>query len=161
MKITGISHLPFPPQKSYELMQDPAMLAKAIPGCQTLEKCGEAEYILKLKMLLASLSGAFEGKVTLADPQPPVSFRMVVEGAGKIGFLKGEGVLTLMEHETGTEIAYDGDAQIGGKMAAVGHRLIDVTAKLMIKRFFESLGKTAEPVIEETTSEVTSELPEP
>ena len=140
MKIAGTSKvLPFTPDKAYELMQNPEVLAKAIPGCDSLEKTGDNEYSLKLKMVLASLSGAFEGKVTLADPDRPASFRMIVEGSGKIGFLKGDGTLRLTAVDEGTEVAYEGDAQIGGKMAAVGNRLIDTTARLMIKRFFDKL----------------------
>ncbi len=124
-------------------MQDPVILAKAIPGCQALEKSGDNEYRLKMKMALASLSGAFDGKVTLADPIPPESFRMIVEGVGKIGFMKGDGLLHLSPKDTGTEVAWEGEAQIGGTMAAVGQRLIDATARMLIKKFFEKLA--AEP----------------
>jgi carbon monoxide dehydrogenase subunit G len=141
LKIAGTAQLPFAPAKAWDLMQDPVILAKAIPGCQGLEKSGENEYRLKMKMALASLSGAFDGKVTLADPKPPDSFRMIVEGSGKIGFMKGDGVLSLSAKDGGTEVAYDGDAQVGGTMAAVGQRLIDVTARMMIKRFFEKLAE--------------------
>ena len=87
----------------------------------------------------AAISERVEGKVRLADQKPPSSFRMVVEGSGKIGFVKGDGILTLTPKDGGTEVAYDGDAQVGGTMAAVGQRLIDATAKMMIKRFFENL----------------------
>jgi carbon monoxide dehydrogenase subunit G len=140
VKIAGTSRiLPVPPERAYDLMQDPLALAKAIPGCESLEKTGEDEYRLKMKMVLASLSGAFEGKVRLTDPNRPVSFRMLVEGSGKIGFMKGEGLLTLAARDEGTEVAYDGEAQIGGTMAAVGQRLIDTTARLLIKRFFDKL----------------------
>jgi carbon monoxide dehydrogenase subunit G len=140
LKISGTSKvLPFPPERAYQLMQDPEVLAKAIPGCERLEKAGEDEYRLKMKMVLASLSGAFEGKVRLAEPSPPSSFRMIVEGSGKIGFMKGDGVLTLAARDGGTEVTYDGEAQVGGTMAAVGNRLIDTTAKLLIKRFFDKL----------------------
>jgi carbon monoxide dehydrogenase subunit G len=143
LKIVGSMQLPFAPARAYELMQDPLVLARAIPGCESLEKTGEDEYRLKMKMMLASLSGAFEGKVRLTDPEPPNSFRMLVEGSGKIGFMKGEGRLKLSAKDGGTEVAYEGDAQIGGTMAAVGQRLIDVTARMLIKRFFETLA--AEP----------------
>ena len=143
MKISGTAHLPFPPERTYELMQDPAVLARAIPGCEALERTGDNEYRMKMKMMLASFSGAFDGKVRIADATPPTSFRMIVEGSGKIGFMKGEGVLTLAAKDSGTEIGYDGDAQIGGTMAAVGQRLIDTTARMMIKRFFEKV--SAEP----------------
>jgi len=139
VKIAGSYTVPFPPERAYEMMQDPDVLARSIPGCESLEKIGENEYRMKMKMVLASLSGAFEGKVRLADQKPPSSFRMVVEGSGKIGFVKGDGILTLTPKDGGTEVAYDGDAQVGGTMAAVGQRLIDATAKMMIKRFFENL----------------------
>lgn len=120
-------------------MLDPEQLARCIPGCESLENVGPDEYKMKMKMALASLSGAFEGKVRIADRNPPSSFRLVVEGTGKIGFMKGEGALTLTAADAGTNIAYDGDVQVGGTIAAVGQRLIDGTAKMMIKRFFEKL----------------------
>ena len=139
MKIAGTAQLPFPPERTYDLMQDPALLAKAIPGCDSLEKIGDDEYSLKMKMVMASLSGAFEGKVRLTEPDRPTSFRMLVEGTGKIGFMKGDGLLRLTANEAGTEVSYEGEAQIGGKIAAVGNRMIDMTARLLIKRFFEKL----------------------
>jgi carbon monoxide dehydrogenase subunit G len=139
LKIAGTAALPFPPERAYELMQDPVLLAKAIPGCEALEKTGDNEYRLKMKMVLASLSGAFDGKVRLTEPDRPNSFRMVVEGSGKIGFMKGDGVLRLTPKEGGTEVAYDGEAQIGGTMASVGNRMIDMTARMLIRRFFEKL----------------------
>ena len=148
MKISGSAQLPFSPERTYELMQDPIVLARAIPGCESLERTGEGEYRMKMKMILASFSGAFEGKVRLIDPAPPTSFRMSVEGSGKIGFMKGDGAITLAPKDwgdrgLGTEVSYDGDAQIGGTMAAVGQRLIDTTARMLLKRFFEKL--SAEP----------------
>jgi carbon monoxide dehydrogenase subunit G len=140
LKIAGTGALPFTPEQAYDLMQDPVELAKAIPGCDTLEKIGDNEYSLKMKMTLASLSGAFQGKVRLTDPDRPNSFRMVVEGSGKVGFLKGDGLLRLAaKADGGTEVSYDGEAQIGGTMAAVGNRMIDMTARMLIKRFFEKL----------------------
>ncbi|HYA18978.1 MAG TPA: carbon monoxide dehydrogenase subunit G [Bryobacteraceae bacterium] len=139
MKIAGTSQIPFPPAKAYEMMRDPQVLAKAIPGCEGLEKTGADEYKLKMKMVLASLSGAFEGKVRLSDPQPPASFRMLVEGSSRIGFMRGEGLLKLTDKDGGTEVSYEGDVQVGGTMAAIGQRLIDVTARMLMRRFFENL----------------------
>ena len=139
MKIAGTATLPFPPERAYAMMQDPEVLAGAIPGCEGLERIGPDEYRMKMKMAMASLSGAFEGKVRITDQTPPSSFKLLVEGTGKIGFMKGEGVLNLKAAETGTEVTYEGDAQVGGTMAAVGQRLIDATARMLIKRFFEKL----------------------
>jgi carbon monoxide dehydrogenase subunit G len=139
VKISGTSRLSVPPERAYEMMQDPEVLAKAMPGCESLEKIGPDEYRMKMKMAMASLSGAFEGKVKITEQVPPTSFKLLVEGTGKIGFMKGEGLLKLSAAEGGTDVAYDGDVQVGGTMAAVGQRLIDASAKMMIKRFFEKL----------------------
>ncbi|HTM11622.1 MAG TPA: carbon monoxide dehydrogenase subunit G [Bryobacteraceae bacterium] len=144
MKISGTYTLPLPQERAYAVMQDPAVLARAMPGCESLEKIGPDEYRMKMKMVLASLSGAFEGKVRITDQAPPSSFRLVVEGNGRVGFLKGDGLLKLTPAEGGgTVVAYDGDAQVGGTIAAVGQRLIDGTAKTMIKKFFDKLAAEA------------------
>ena len=119
-------------------MQDPEVLAACMPGCESLEKIGEDEYRMKMKMALASVSGAFDGKVRIAD-RTAERFRMIVDGSGKLGFMKGEGLLKFAAVEGGTEVAYEGDVQVGGTIAAVGQRMIDGTAKLLIKRFFEKL----------------------
>jgi carbon monoxide dehydrogenase subunit G len=139
VKIGGSSTLAVPLDRAYEMMQDPEVLAKAMPGCESLERIGPDEYRMKMKLAMASISGAFEGKVRITDQQPPTSFKLVVEGTGKIGFMKGEGLLKLSPAGEGTDVSYEGDVQVGGTIAAVGQRLIDVTAKMMIKRFFDKL----------------------
>ena len=144
MKISGTYTLPLSQERAYAVMQDPEVLARAIPGCESLEKVGPDEYRMKMKMALASLSGAFEGKVRITEQTPPNSFRLVVEGTGRIGFVKGDGLLKLSPAEAGgTEVAYEGEAQVGGTIAAVGQRLIDGTAKTMIKKFFDKLAAEA------------------
>ena len=143
MKISGSHVLAAPHEKLYGLMQDPAVLARAIPGCESLEKIGEDEYRMKMKMALASFSGAFEGRVRIANQNPPHSFRLVVEGSGKLGFVKGDGLLSFTANGEGTEVSYEGDAQVGGTLAAVGQRLIDGSSKMMIKRFFEKIAEEA------------------
>jgi carbon monoxide dehydrogenase subunit G len=139
VKIAGSSRLPIPPERAYEMMQDPEVLAKAMPGCESLDRIGPDEYRMKMKVAMASVSGAFDGRVRLTDQTPPTSFRLLVEGTGKIGFIKGEGLLKLSAADTGTEVVYEGDVQVGGTIAAVGQRLIDATSKMLIKRFFEKL----------------------
>jgi carbon monoxide dehydrogenase subunit G len=139
VKISGTSTLAVPLERAYELMQDPDVLARAMPGCESLERIGPDEYRMKMKMAMASISGAFEGKVRITDQQPPSSFKLIVEGSGKIGFMKGEGLLKLTPSGDATEVSYEGDVQVGGTIAAVGQRLIDATAKMMIKRFFDKL----------------------
>ena len=144
MKISGAATLALPPEEAYRRLQDPEFLAKAIPGCEGLEKIGEDAYRMKMKLAMASLSGAFEGTVKIADQTPPSSFRLIVEGAGKIGFMKGDGLLKLSAKDAATEVAYEGDVQVGGMIAGVGQRLLDTTSRFLIKKFFEKL--TAEAV---------------
>jgi uncharacterized protein len=159
MRISGSYTLAVAPERAYQILQDPAILAQAMPGCESLEKIGPDEYRMKMKVILATLTGQFEGKVRIGDQSPPASFRLIVEGSGRIGFLKGDGLLKLAPVDagtvapavppagtgtaasagTGTLVTYEGDAQVGGTLAAVGQRLIDGTSKMMIKKFFEKL----------------------
>ena len=143
MKISGNYTLPVAPDRAYQLLQDPDVLAQAMPGCDGLTKVGDSEYTMKMKMAIAAVSGQFAGKVRISDQNPPESFRLLVEGNGKIGFIKGEGDLHLTPGAGGTLINYDGDVQVGGTIAAVGQRLLDTTSKMMIKRFFDKLGEIA------------------
>jgi uncharacterized protein len=114
-----------------------------MPGTDHLDKVAEDEYEMKMKMAIASIGGLFTGKVRLADQNPPESFRLVVEGNGKIGFLKGEGLLNLIGQAETTEVKYEGDVQVGGTIASVGQRLLDTTSKMIIKKFFEKLAEAA------------------
>ena len=140
MKIAGSYVLPIPRERAYTLIQDPEILARCMPGTQSLIKIGEDHYEMKMKMMIAALSGSFDGKVRIADQNPPDSFRLLMEGSGKIGFVKGGGLLKLTpDGDLKTQVDYDGEVHIGGAMAAVGQRLLDSTAKMIIRKFFEKL----------------------
>ncbi len=143
MKINGSYTVPIPRDQAYKLLQDPAILAKCMPGTDHLEKIGEDEYEMKMKMAIASFSGLFTGKVKIADAHPPDSFTLLVEGSGKVGFLKGSGLLNLTPQEGATEVKYEGDVQVGGTIAAVGQRLLESTSKMIIKKFFEKFSEAA------------------
>src|ERR1044071_2308436 len=114
MKGGGTYTLPVDQQKAYELLQDPVVLARAMPGCDSLEQIAPDEYAMKMKMVLASFSGLFDSKVRLVDRDPPNGYRMIVDGRGKIGFVLGEGKISLSQNGGGTVVTYDGDVQIGG-----------------------------------------------
>jgi len=172
MKIAGEYVMAVSAGRAFGLLQNPEVLARAMPGCESLERVGENEYAMRMKMVLASMSGLFAGKVRIADSNPPVSFRLIVEGQGKIGFMKGDGLLTLSEVPAAAagaapaasngagggpagsnagprcRIQYEGDVQVGGTIAAVGQRLLDTTSRLLIKRFFEKLSSEAASVSE-------------
>ena len=143
MKVAGTYRLAIPRERAYALLQDPVILARCMPGCESLEKIGEDEYAMRMKMVLAAVSGKFDGKVRITEALPPAQFRLHVEGAGKIGFMKGDGLLMLVEAESVTDVRYEGEVHVGGTIASVGQRLIDGTAKMLIKRFFDKLGTEA------------------
>lgn len=156
MKISGSYTLPVARERAYQLLQDPEILAQCMPGTDHLAKIGPDEYEMKMKMVISAVQGLFAGKIRVADQQPPEQFRLLVEGSGKVGFLKGEGVLTLVPSDASTsdpstEVHYEGDVQVGGVIAGVGQRLLDTTAKLVIRKFFEKLtelaGQAAVPAV--------------
>lgn len=139
MRLEGSWTLAVSPERAYTLLQDPAVLARSMPGCEGLDRIAEDEYAMRMKMVVSSLTGRFDGKVRITEPNPPASFRLVVEGSGKIGFMKGDGVLRLAPADSGSTVHYEGDVQVGGTIANVGQRLVETTAKMLIKRFFAKL----------------------
>ena len=120
----------------YQSLQNPSILENCMPGCQELIKIGEDEYEMKMKMMLASMSALFNGKVKISDQSFPSSFRLIVEGIVKVGFLKGDGLLKLTTQGPGTLVDYTGEIQVGGTISSVGNRLLDTTSRMLIKRFF-------------------------
>ena len=160
MKVTGSFTLPVERNRAYELLQDPDVLARCMPGAETFTKIGPDEYEMKMKMVISAVQGLFAGKVRIADQKPPEQFRLIVEASGKVGFMKGDGVLLLVPANTstglsilgseGTDVRFEGEVQVGGTIASVGQRLLDTTAKIVIKKFFDKLteivGETEQPV---------------
>src|SRR5204862_1627889 len=97
LKVSGSYTLPFERERVYHLLQDPDVLAQCMPGTDHLAKIGPDEYEMKMKMVISAVQGLFAGKIRVADQKPPEQFRLLVEGSGKVGFLKGEGVLRLVQ----------------------------------------------------------------
>lgn len=139
MKIAGSNTLATDVERAYTLLQDPQVLARSMPGCDELKLIGPDEYEMKMKMAISSIQGLFAGKVRIEDRNPPHSFKLVVDGTGKVGFMKGSGALQFMPKDGQTEVAYEGDVQVGGMIAGVGQRLVETTAKFLIRKFFEKL----------------------
>jgi carbon monoxide dehydrogenase subunit G len=139
VKVQGEYSLPLPQQEAWDLLLDTEVLAHALPGCQSLVPIGPDEYEMKLKMVIGSMKGLFAGKIRLEDRNPPASYRLVVDGNGKLGFVRGSGLLTLEPAGPETRLQYAGEVQDGGLIASVGERMLDMTTKMMIKRFFKAL----------------------
>ncbi len=142
MKVKGQYSVDVPQRQVYEALLDPEILARTLPGCESLEPIADNQYRMKMKLAVAGVQGLFEGKVSLEDQQPPESFRLRVGGQGKIGFVNGNGQFTLRSSDPSTTIIeYEGEVKVGGIIAGVGQRLMDMTTKMMIKRFFASLSR--------------------
>ena len=137
MKVQGNVVLPAGREQVWQLLTDPAKLAKLLPGCERLEAAGLDRYKVAIKFALAAISGSYSGSVELSEKKQPESLRMVLEGKGTPGFMRGEGRIRLTEKKGQTELHYEGEAQVGGMIAAVGQRMIDVAAKRIIQQFFD------------------------
>jgi carbon monoxide dehydrogenase subunit G len=144
MEIKGEYKIAAPRDKVFAALNDQAVLKACIPGCESLEKLSDTEMTAKVRLRIGPVSAAFSGKVTLSDIDPPNGYRITGEGQGGVaGFAKGGAVVKLADDDGGTVLTYDVDAQVGGKIAQVGARLISGTAKKLADQFF---GKFAESV---------------
>ena len=139
MKIEGTQKIPAPRERIFAALIDPAILQKCIPGCEQMEKTGENQYKAKLTAGVGPVKGVFTATISLQEIVPPEHYRLVVEGKGQPGFVKGSGELNLKDAGDATEIQYTGDVNVGGLIASVGQRMIQATANLLTGRFFKSL----------------------
>jgi carbon monoxide dehydrogenase subunit G len=138
VKVAGSYLLPGTPEQVWDLLNDPQRLAKCLPGCERLEPDGPDRYKVAINFALAVISGKYTGSVEVSQKKPPRSLHMRLEGQGTPGFVKGDGQLELSEKNGQTEVRYSGQAQVGGLVASVGQRMVDVAARRVIQQFFES-----------------------
>ena len=140
MEMLGHRRLGVTRQQAWDALNDPATLQKCIPGCDRFELTGENEYTVALALKIGPVSAKFTGKVTLSDIDPPEGYRLGFEGQGGVaGFAKGASSVTLkpVEDDAGAcELDYTVQAQVGGKIAQMGQRLIDGAAKSTADDFF-------------------------
>jgi carbon monoxide dehydrogenase subunit G len=143
VKLEGTHQLDAARERVYQCLVDPAVLQRCIPGCERLEKTAENTFAATIRAGVGSIKGVFNGTARLEDLREPEHLRIVVDGKGTPGFLKGSGDLDLEQGENGTKVTYSGDVQVGGTIASVGQRMIQGTAKMMATQFFTSLGAEA------------------
>lgn len=123
----------------WDLLMDPQAISSCLPGCEAFEPLGEDRYRVVLNAGVAAITGSFEGTVEMADKNPPVSYRLTVDGRGRPGFVKGGATITLVDEEGGVTVHVAGVAQVGGLIAQVGQRLLGATTRMMMDRFFKCL----------------------
>lgn len=139
MKVEGTYVLPAPRQRVWELLNDPAVLARATPGVKQLDPLGGNAYRATIEVGVGPVKGTYEGQVTIADQVPPERLTLKVQGGGRPGTIAATGDLQLAEQNGQTTVTYRGDAQVTGLIASVGHRLIGGVAKQMATEFFKAL----------------------
>ena len=139
MDIAGSYPFNAPPDRVWALLMDPAVLSSCIPGCEKFEADGDGRYNVKLKVGLAAITGTYDGTVVLADMVPQTSYRLIVEGQGRPGFVKGTSVIALRADGATTIVDVSAAVHTGGPIARLGQRLIGGVAHMMLERFFACL----------------------
>jgi carbon monoxide dehydrogenase subunit G len=139
MDMQGNRQLAVTQQQAWDALNDPDMLRRCIPGCDKMEATGEGQYAVGLSLKIGPVSARFAGKITLSDLQPPLSYTIHFDGQGGVaGFGKGSAEVKLQPLDTGgTSLNYTVHAQVGGKVAQLGQRLIDGAARSLSEDFFK------------------------
>jgi uncharacterized protein len=168
MDMSGERRLAAPRQAVWEALNDPEVLKACIPGCDKLEKTSDTEMTATVAVKIGPISARFGGKVTLSDIDAPNSYTISGEGQGGVaGFGKGGAAIKLQDADGGgTLLTYEVKAQVGGKIAQLGARLIDATAKQMADTFFDRFAEkvavpVAAPAVPEAGAAAAEAAPEP
>jgi uncharacterized protein len=146
MDMTGEYRIPAPRRKVWEALNDPAVLKASLPGCESLEKVSEQGFAATVVAKVGPVKAKFNGNVTLSNLNPPQSYTISGEGkGGAAGFAKGGADVSLAEDGDATVLTYTARADVGGKLAQLGSRLIDGTARKMADEFFSNFSQQVAP----------------
>ncbi len=146
MTMSGEYQLPAPKEVVWQKLNDAETLKACIPGCEELNKTSDTSFEATASIKIGPVKARFKGKVDLTDLDPPNGYRISGEGSGGVaGFAKGGATVKLEEKDGGTLLKYDVDAQIGGKLAQLGQRLVNGAAKKIADDFFANFAKACAP----------------
>ena len=145
MKLSGSYQINLPKEKVWEALNDPEILKQAIPGCEEFTKNSDTEFTAKATNKIGPFNASFTGDVELKDLNPPNSYKISGSGNSPVGFASGEANVKLEDENGGTKLIYEVEANVGGKIAQVGARLIDMTAKKMADIFFGKFSELITP----------------
>lgn len=146
MKIAGEYLFGSRREAVWAALLDPEMLARTLPGCESLKRVGENQYSGALNVAIGPVKGQFQGTLTLSGMRPLEGYHLRLEGSGPAGFMNGEGEIRLREDGERTLLVYDLDAQVGGRVAGVGQRLLDSSANSIAKQGLEGLERVLDSV---------------
>ena len=142
MEMNGEQLIPASQQQTWDALNDPGMLKQCVPGCESIEPLGENQYEVLMVARVGPVSAKFKGKLALSDIQPPNSYSIAFEGqGGAAGFAKGGARVRLAPEGDGTRLAYEAKANVGGKLAQIGSRLVDAAAKKVADDFFRNFNE--------------------
>lgn len=141
MKIQGSHTFDAPRERVWRALLDPEVLARTLPGCEKLERVGETDYRGALNVQVGPVKGQFQGTLQLSDLVPLEGYRMKLDGKGPAGFMTGQGDLRLTGEGGSTTLTYDIDTQVGGRVAGVGQRLLESSARSITRQGLEGLAR--------------------
>lgn len=144
MEVGGTYRFDAPPPAVWALLMDTDAIARCLPGCRELRPAGPNRYETELSVAVAAISGNFSGTIELADLRPPESYRLLVTGTGRPGFVRAAATITLAPSEGGTAVQVAATAEAGGIIARVGQRLLEGVARMTMDRFFQCLASQPE-----------------
>ena len=153
MEMTGEQLIQASQADTWAALNDPEMLKACVPGCETIDKTSESEYLVQMTARVGPVSAKFKGKLTLSNVKPPHSYSIAFEGQGGVaGFARGGADVSLAPEGHATRLSYKVKANVGGKLAQIGSRLVDAAANKVATDFFvafnEKVGKPAQPAPE-------------
>ena len=152
MKLSGSYQINLSKDKVWESLNDPEILKQSIPGCEEFKKNSDTEFTATATNKIGPFNASFTGDIELTDINPPHSYKITGSGNSPVGFASGEAIVKLEDHENGTNLVYEVEANVGGKIAQVGSRLIDMTAKKMADIFFGKFSEITKEKVDQIIS---------
>ena len=154
MEMTGEQLIRASQAETWAALNDPEVLKACVPGCESMERTSDTEYVVKMTARVGPVSAKFKGKLTLSNVKPPHSYSIAFEGQGGVaGFAKGGADVSLAPEGDATKLSYKVKANVGGKLAQIGSRLVDAAANKVANDFFvafnEKVGKPAHAAAED------------
>lgn len=160
MEMTGERRIPAPRRKVWDALNDPEILKQCIAGCESLDKTSDTEFSARVTSKVGPVTAKFTGKVQLSDVDAPNGYTISGEGQGGVaGFAKGGAKVQLADDGVGTLLTYEANGTVGGKLAQIGSRLIDSTARKMADDFFDKFAEAVGGAEEEAEVEEPAEAP--
>jgi carbon monoxide dehydrogenase subunit G len=139
MDVSGSHTFAAPRERVWNVLLDPDALRASLPSVKEFRQVAAEDYEAIMSVGIGAIKGTYSGKVQVRDKEPPTHYRLLVEGSGRPGFMKGDGLIELEEQGEKTVVRYHGQAQVGGMIAGVGQRLLQASAQLLIGQFFKSM----------------------